>query len=1312
MQEEQNKSEVTEQKEMRQPIKKKSGLRCFLYFLCLLLILLFALFGFLATGKGQRTTLNFVSHLLNGLEIEQSEGSLQDGLTLKNTLYEIDGVSVKVGQADLKIGFKCLLNYNACIENISLKDTKVVVDTAKLPVSDNKEKKPVDLENFSLPIDVSLQNLTLENVQVRIDEMDIGLNYFSTGIQGKNKDITIAPTKLDGLFLSLAPEAVENTKDKAKDKAKEAVKSTDWKNLKQTLSEPLLNRLESVKLPLYFDVPDFKAHDIRIEQKKRNDDGNYTAPIGVINVPVVAIQAKSDKQKIELKDFEIQSDKGNVSGQGEITMAGNYPLKWSLKGSHPEFVELKIPASFADIKIDGELFGQTNLSLQSSGAAEFNLDGVVSLAEPKTPFNLSLKSDQISYPFIPEKGSDPLKLKDIDLILSGDLLDYRLKGKVNNSGMNLPSGNLQIDGKGDITHFALNELILTALEGKTTLNGKVDWSEGVEWNTAVKLNSVNTKSLLPEWAAVLSGDLETSGYAARGEQGKDWAVAVKNMNVEGMLFQKKLHLKGNLTSDSQTLLNVQQANLIYGENVITLNGILGDKSDFSADINAPNLKGLIPKLSASLKGKVKMQGKITEPGLDLDLKADNLAYDNLILQGLSAKGKISTEKQISADLNIALNKYSQGDIRLENVVLAVQGTESNHTLKLSSKGEPVGANLQISGKFDRNNQNWQGQLSNVAIQSPLGLFQNDKAVQVSYNNKQVSANISAHCWRNPTLNFCFPQAFNAGEEGKIPFEIHKFDLSNLQEYLDKTTQLAGIVNIKGDAAWFKNKAPLVNLELVSNHLKLNQKLETGSFPLAFSPLKITAKLAENNLNMNTDIQVENNGRISSNLLMKDITGKRALSGNINIDRLTLALLKPLLGGGESINGDINARLTLGGNALSPLLYGNLNLTGLNAKSNAMPFDIVGGGLTMTFNGATSTLKGNIKTPESQLLLDGDANWQKLDAWHTRIRANANKFRVDVPGIAKVDVSPNIEVKVTPKELVLGGQVDIPWARIEVQELPESAVSVSGDEVIMDGSAKNKKAFKLPSSGKNAPQNGQGMAIKGDVSINIGNDVRLEAYGLKTNLNGTIKVRQGNKGLGLYGQVNLKNGTFASFGQDLVIRKGLISFTGLPSQPTLDIEAIRNPDAMEDSSVTAGVKVTGIADDLEVKVFSNPSMSQNEALSYILTGRGLESSADAASNNSIAAALIGMSLSKGGKTVGKVGSAFGINDLNVSTEGIGDNTKVVLSGSLTPKFRVKYGVGIFAPLTELTLRYRLAPSLYLQWVSSLNQAVDLLYRFEF
>ena len=51
------------------------------------------------------------------------------------------------------------------------------------------------------------------------------------------------------------------------------------------------------------------------------------------------------------------------------------------------------------------------------------------------------------------------------------------------------------------------------------------------------------------------------------------------------------------------------------------------------------------------------------------------------------------------------------------------------------------------------------------------------------------------------------------------------------------------------------------------------------------------------------------------------------------------------------------------------------------------------------------------------------------------------------------------------------------------------------------------------------------------------------------------MKQDKGKLGLFGQINLKNGRYASFGQDLLIRKGQVSFSGLPSQPMLNIEAI-------------------------------------------------------------------------------------------------------------------------------------------------------------
>ncbi len=50
---------------------------------------------------------------------------------------------------------------------------------------------------------------------------------------------------------------------------------------------------------------------------------------------------------------------------------------------------------------------------------------------------------------------------------------------------------------------------------------------------------------------------------------------------------------------------------------------------------------------------------------------------------------------------------------------------------------------------------------------------------------------------------------------------------------------------------------------------------------------------------------------------------------------------------------------------------------------------------------------------------------------------------------QIDVQPDIVFDASPSVLTLNGTVNIPWARITVQELPESAVSASSDVVMLD-----------------------------------------------------------------------------------------------------------------------------------------------------------------------------------------------------------------------------------------------------------------------
>ena len=195
-----------------------------------------------------------------------------------------------------------------------------------------------------------------------------------------------------------------------------------------------------------------------------------------------------------------------------------------------------------------------------------------------------------------------------------------------------------------------------------------------------------------------------------------------------------------------------------------------------------------------------------------------------------------------------------------------------------------------------------------------------------------------------------------------------------------------------------------------------------------------------------------------------------------------------------------------------------------------------------------------------------------------------------------------------------------------------------------------------------------------------------------------------------GDVSLQDGTFRAYGQDLLIRQGKMSFNGPADQPFLNVEAIRNPANMEDD-VIAGIRVSGPADEPSVVVFSEPAKAQASALAYLLMGRDLDSGSGNV-GNAVTTSLIGMTLSSSSKVVGEIGEAFGLRDLTLDTAGAGDNAQVTVSGYLSRDLQLKYGYGIFNAVGEFTLRYRLMRRLYLEAVSGLDNAVDLLYKFEF
>lgn len=1262
-------------------------------FLIVLLLLVGAVAYLLGTTSGLHMTLNAAARWVPGLDIASVSGGWRD-LTLKGVKYQMPGVTVNAGQFHLSLDLACFKNSSLCVNALTAQDVDVVVKTKEMTPSAPVEETSEPTTNLSTPYPITLRMLTLNNVKVSVDDTAISLGEFRTGAQWQERALTLLPTKISGLLIALPktpqnplPEAIQPAVEVAKkvgeqvDKAAKPAPVPEEKPLGETLKElfakPLLPDLPEIRLPL-----DITVKEISGEQLHLTGDTE-------VLITSLLLQASTQDQHIKLDNFDVKSPQGTLSAQGQATLTGSWPVEM-VANSTLNIEPLK--GEKVKLNVGGGLREELKVALNLSGPVGAQLDVQTQLAEVGLPLALTLQSKQLKWPL---NGEAQYQVNDFRLRFNGKATDYALSTRANIKGQDLPPAVLTLDGKGNVEQFKLDRLRLAALQGNTDLTALVDWSKAISWNSQLTLSGINTAKQWPEWPAKLDGKITTRGSL----HGGSWQLQVPVLQLDGNVKQNKVTARGTLSGNAAGQWKIPGIDLTLGRNQLNVKGQLDEKSwNLDANIDAPRLDGALPGLGGTAKGLLKLRGNLQAPQLLADLTASGLQWQALRINRVKIDGDVRSSDQIQGQLAVRVEQLKQDALDISLLTLDAKGSEKQHQLQLKIDGKPVSGQLALQGSFDRQQQRWRGNLNNTRFDTPVGEWRLTRAIALDYLNTAQKISIGPHCWQNPNAELCVPKTIEAGQSGQASVVLNRFDLAMIKPFLGPETALSGVFTGRADVSWKPGGAlPDAKVSLVGNGVKVVQQVQGNALPIAFDRLNLNAGLSNGRAQADWLIKLTNNGQFDGNVQVADPQVRRNISGNVNITNISLAMINPALMKGEKAAGMLNANLRLGGSAQKPLVYGRMALDKVDIDGHWMPFDMTDGRLVMNFDGMTSTMEGLVSTTRGQLNLSGDADWRDINAWRARIAAKGDKLRVTVPPMIRIDVSPDLVFEATPQLFSLNGSVDIPWARITVQELPESAVGVSSDEVMLDDQLK-------PIQPKTA-----GIPINSNLMIHVGNDVRLDAFGLKARLKGDLKVVQDKNGLGLNGQIDIPSGRFHAYGQDLIVRKGQLMFSGPPDQPLLNIEAIRNPESTEDD-VTAGVRVTGLADAPKLEVFSDPAKSQQEALSYLLRGQGLGSSG--ADGNAMTSMLIGMGVAQSGQLVGKIGEAFGVSNLALDTQGVGDSSQVVVSGYVLPGLQVKYGVGIFDSLATLTLRYRLMPKLYLEAVSGLDQALDLLYQFEF
>jgi len=193
-----------------------------------------------------------------------------------------------------------------------------------------------------------------------------------------------------------------------------------------------------------------------------------------------------------------------------------------------------------------------------------------------------------------------------------------------------------------------------------------------------------------------------------------------------------------------------------------------------------------------------------------------------------------------------------------------------------------------------------------------------------------------------------------------------------------------------------------------------------------------------------------------------------------------------------------------------------------------------------------------------------------------------------------------------------------------------------------------------------------------------------------------------------GELRLVDGFFEAYGQRLEIERGTMLFTGPLDNPLVDVRATRTIE-QSDGTITVGLDLNGRAQNLGSSIFSEPSMSKAEALSYLMLGRPLEDASEA-DGNALANSAYSLGLRQAGLITNQIGQTVGLDEFAVS--GSNQNTTALVAGKkVNSRLYARYAYGVFTKLGKLLLRYRLSDSISIEVDAGESQSMDILYTIE-
>lgn len=1295
------------------PKKLKWIWKILLSIVLLLLILIAGLSWIVGTETGTQWSLNTAQQHLPELTIDTPSGSIWQGIGAVSLRWQQEDMTIQIDALKTQWRFGCLLEGVFCIDEISAAAINVQLPRNNTKAEATESSEPFSLPDITLPVGLDLKRLTINRISVDlgdgsdaqiIDEIELSVSAQQNQIELRN--LSLAYQQYSALLnggIELSGEYPVNFK-------LTALAKPLFENHNQNLNLSLAGSLQN----LIIDGHTTGLADVGFSATVKPLDKQLPYSANVTWEKIVwppkpdPTQITSSKGKVTAKgNLETYAVTLENSIEGEGIPSSNIRLNG--KGDLEQFqlAELLMETLSGKISIDGNVNWRDGIQWATNVKFE-NIDPAVQWPDIPGELDGAIVANGIVEG---EKISVALE----KLAVDGRVLEYPLSLRVsadhaNDQTITLKNLTLQIDendagapktrltvsGKGDYSHFVASDVKVESLGGEINGSAKVNWSDPIspgriQWLTTLALSDIDPGQQWSEYPGQLSGNIVADGSS----EGEAWTLNLKNADIIGQLREYPLAINAILNRSADGQFTIDKVALNSGDNQIQMAGSLTDSWSLDGDLLINQPEALLPDLKGTAQGSFAIRGARETPDIELNANIKSLSIQDLEIETVTIEANIAALGQSGSQLAVKATGLKASELELTEVDVDLSGKRSDHKLVFSTNGE-IDTSIELKGALD-DALNWLGALTSADIDTYQQAWSLQKSTAIEWLNETQSINLAAHCWGQDTARVCLDEDATIADSGNAKFSIRDFSIASLQAYFPKHAAFQGIVVGDGDLKWQAGKQPQVNVKLKvrDGGIKVSGQDTDETLDLRYQALSADIVADENKVTAELLLNSNDIGNASAAIIINPEADNRTISGDVSLEKLELVTFKAFFPQLQTLTGTFSANGKISGSLTAPKYIGGADISGLNVMSDDLPISIKDGFMRAKIDGARTDIDAGWQSGNAPVTLTGNADWQDLDSPVINLALKGKNIDVRQAPSVIAKVSPNIKLRMNGKDIKISGRVDIPYARVTIQELPPSATQISKDVIVIveeDAPTKDKKR----------------LNISTNVVIFLGKDVRLEGFGLRAGLTGNIGIEQKPDGVALLdGEVLIPDGIYKAYGQNLTIQHGRLLFVGPIDQTAIDIDAVRIVD-----SVTAGLKVRGSIKKPEVTLFSSPQQTQENTLSYIVLGKPIGAKSGGSEAGILAQAALSLGIAGGRGIATSIAEQFGIQDFQIDTTGDGDESQVQLSGRLSPNLLLSYGVGVLTPVNTLTLRYNLTENFYVETAQSVESALDFFYTFDF